>query len=59
MIISAMTMMYQQKIGMRVRLMPLLRVRRMATSSSIAPLTEEISTKVMPSSQKSDPGPGE
>src|SRR5690554_3441160 len=59
MIISAMTRMYQQKIGMRRRLMPLLRVRRMDTSSSMAPLTEDISTKVMPSSQKSEPGRSE
>src|SRR5690554_7636937 len=46
-------------ICMRRRLMPLLRVRRMDTSSSMAPLTEDISTKVMPSSQKSEPGRSE
>ena len=59
MIISAMARMYQQKIGICRRDIPLVRVRRIDTTSSTPALIAEISTKVMPSNQKSGPLPGE
>ena len=51
--------MYQQKIGILLSAMPWVRVRRMDTTSSTPADSAEISTKVIPSSQKSEPGPGE
>ncbi len=58
-IISAMARMYQANSGMRCSAMPGARVRRIDTVSSTPAESAEISTKVMPSSQKSDPRPGE
>src|SRR5690554_1025984 len=58
-IINAMARMYQQKIGILLNDIPLVRVRRMETTSSIPAEMAEISTKVMPSNQKSGPCPGE
>ena len=49
----------QAKIGMRSRVMPGARVRRIPTMISIAPAMAEISMKPMPSSQKSALSPGE
>ena len=57
-IISAITRMYQAYSGILCSAMPLVRVRRIETTSSTPALTAEISTKVMPSSQKSELTPG-
>src|SRR5690606_32131600 len=58
-IMNAVTSTYQANSGMRWIDMPGARVRRIATISSIAPVTAAISEKVTPSSQKSGPSPGE
>ncbi len=58
-IINAMARMYQANSGILCSAMPWVRVRRIDTTSSTPAESAEISTKVMPSSQKSEPGPGE
>ncbi len=57
-IIMAITRMYQAYSGILCSAMPLVRVRRIDTTSSTPADTAEISTKVMPSSQKSEFTPG-
>jgi hypothetical protein len=51
--------MAQAKIGSWCRPMPAARARRMVTTMSMAEAMVAISMKVMPSSQKSGPMPGE
>ena len=57
-IISAVTSMYQPKIGIRSSDMPGARILRIETTISTASVSAEISTKVTPSSQTSALIPG-
>src|SRR5690606_22971843 len=59
MIIKLVTRMYQQNSGICWSDILAVRVRIIDTTSSTAADTAEISTKVIPSSQKSEFGPGE
>src|SRR5690625_6716279 len=57
-IISPMPRMYQQNMGMVPKVIPLVRLRKIDATSSIPADKAEISTKVTPNNQTSEPGPG-
>ena len=57
-IISAMARMYHANSGILCSAMPWVRVRKIDTTSSTPAESADISTKVMPSSQKSEPKSG-